>query len=199
MAAQAEARLRCIAPTKKIQLRSNLTFLRAFSPLNLLYTSTMHHAQSTRGFTLLEVLIAVMILGIALPILFQLFSGTLRTVKKAKDHAQAVFIAQQKLEELTLMTTPPMELESGDAPNGFAWERTVIPIIHGTNLPHMEEITEETLNIPPSSLYEATVSVTYDTIDSDITTQLHTFLSFTPTSPQPADTDIEDLNETPMP
>ena len=86
----------------------------------------MNRLRATQGFTLFEVLIAVMILGIALPILFQLFSGTLRSVKKSRDYTQAMALAQQKLEELTVMKVPPIEPESGEGPAGLFWDRIVI-------------------------------------------------------------------------
>lgn len=144
----------------------------------------MPRSRSIQGFTLFEVLIAVMILGIALPILFQLFSGTLRSVKKSRDYTQAMALAQQKLEELTVMKGAPLEPESGEGPDGLFWERIVIPT---EPLPELliEPLSVDgdgngdAAEIPPAPLYEATVSVRWDADPSAPSTSLHTLVAFT--------------------
>ena len=61
------------------------------------------------GFTLLEVLVATMVLGISVVIVLQLFSGGLDQARRAEDYTRAVFHARAKMEEVLL------DLPSGEA------------------------------------------------------------------------------------
>ena len=53
----------------------------------------------SRGFSLLEVMVALAILGIAVVAIFQLFSINLRTTQKADDYTKAIFYARSMLDE----------------------------------------------------------------------------------------------------
>lgn len=52
------------------------------------------------GFTLLEVLVAVALLGIAVTVVLQLFSANLRTLAASEDYVAAVTQAEVKMREL---------------------------------------------------------------------------------------------------
>ena len=52
------------------------------------------------GFTLLEVLVAISILGIALTIILQLFSANLRALSASEDYVSAVAKAEAKMREV---------------------------------------------------------------------------------------------------
>jgi len=52
------------------------------------------------GFTLLEVLVALSILGIALTIILQLFSANLRALSASEDYVSAVARAEAKMREV---------------------------------------------------------------------------------------------------
>ena len=74
-----------------------------------------------RGFTLLEVLVALVILGTAVVAAIQGFAGGLRLLKLSGDHQEAMLIADQKVRE---MTTPAEGREEGTE-DRFQWSRTV--------------------------------------------------------------------------
>lgn len=52
------------------------------------------------GFTLLEVLVAVSILGIAIAVVLQLFSSDLRTISASGDYVMAAAKAEAKMREV---------------------------------------------------------------------------------------------------
>jgi prepilin-type N-terminal cleavage/methylation domain-containing protein len=52
------------------------------------------------GFTLLEVLVALAVLGIALVVIFQLFSADLKGLATSDDYANAVIKAESKMREI---------------------------------------------------------------------------------------------------
>lgn len=77
--------------------------------------------RASRGFTLLEVLVALAILGLAVVTVIQLFSQGLRLLKLSGDHQRAVLLADQKTREVE----PGAEgIDSGHE-GEFAWERRV--------------------------------------------------------------------------
>lgn len=77
-----------------------------------------------RGFTLLEVLVAMVILGLAIVSLIQLTSQGLRLLKLSSDHQEAALLADR----LARGTDPLIEgVETGhDGP--LTWERRVIAV-----------------------------------------------------------------------
>ena len=90
---------------------------------------------SSRGFTLLEVLVALAILGVAVVASIQGFAGGLRLLKLSGDHQRAMLIADQKMRE----AMKPEEGRQNGAEGAFTWERTTAalpaPELAGANGP----------------------------------------------------------------
>ena len=61
--------------------------------LNLLF----YHA---KGFTLIEVIVSLAIMGVSIVTILQLFSGGLRSIKVSDDYLRAAILAQNKMNEL---------------------------------------------------------------------------------------------------
>ena len=53
-----------------------------------------------KGFTLLEVLVATAILGIAIAVILQLFSANLRAISLSRDYVSASIKAEAKMKEI---------------------------------------------------------------------------------------------------
>jgi len=75
------------------------------------------------GFTLIEVVIAMTILGICLVLVMQLFAGGLRAARTSCDYSRAVLHAKDKMEDIT---NNPVQ-DSGEFDDGFKWETEVEP------------------------------------------------------------------------
>lgn len=73
------------------------------------------------GFTLLEVLVALAILGLAVVTLIQGFAQGLRLLKLAGDHQRAVLLADLRAREVVT----PQEGETTGSDGPFSWDRTV--------------------------------------------------------------------------
>jgi type II secretion system protein I len=74
-----------------------------------------------RGFTLLEVLIALAILGVAVVASIQGFAQGLRLLKLAGDHQDAMMVANQKMREVVM----PTEGDEEGTETRFRWKRTI--------------------------------------------------------------------------
>ena len=64
---------------------------------------------SARGFTLLEVLVSTLIMGVAVVGLISAISGSVSNVSRLTDYDRAALLAQQKMDELLLEPSPPAE------------------------------------------------------------------------------------------
>jgi general secretion pathway protein I len=76
------------------------------------------------GFTLLEVLVALAILGVAVVASIQGFAQGLRLLKLAGDHQRATLLADQKAREVVAA----VEGREDGTEGAFAWERTITAV-----------------------------------------------------------------------
>ena len=81
-----------------------------------------------RGFTLLEVMIAVALISIALVTLLGSQSQSVFFANSAKFETMAALLAQSKMSEITIQAADSLSSDSGDFGEdypGYAWEATV--------------------------------------------------------------------------
>ena len=85
----------------------------------------MSARRAMQGFTLIEVLVAFMILTLSLSVLFRIFSSGLTNVAVAGDYAQAVLVAESQL-ALVGRSEPLLVGQTyGESGEQFRWRRTV--------------------------------------------------------------------------
>jgi type II secretion system protein I len=82
---------------------------------------TRHH--DTRGFTLIEVLVALVLLSVAVVATLQLFGGGLRLARTAGDQMEATLLASAKLAEAGL--EDPQEGVVEGTEGDYRWVRRV--------------------------------------------------------------------------
>jgi general secretion pathway protein I len=81
-----------------------------------------HHS---RGYTLIEVLVAFLIMALALTVLLRIFSGGLRNVSVSSDYSQAVVIAESRLATAGIDGLLAPGEQSGTEAERFHWTRQV--------------------------------------------------------------------------
>lgn len=94
------------------------------------------HAHLTRGFTLLECLVALAILAVALSSALRAVGSTAQSTHMLRDHTLASWVAQNRLAELRATSAfPPIGRNEGQAAQAgqrFTWreiiERTPNPL-----------------------------------------------------------------------
>jgi len=125
------------------------------------------------GFTLLEVLVALTILGLAVVTAIQLFAGGLRLLRVSGSHQEAVLIADQKLREIEVVEPGRTTGTERD----YEWELNVTP----TEVP-----LELTVTGPrPLRLYRLEVSVRWEGSRSIQLATLRTAVEPDPGQPRP--------------
>lgn len=89
--------------------------------------------KSASGFTLLEVMVAVAIMGLALVVILQLFSIGLKTAYIDGQYSYAIFLAKAKMGELLIDKDLEEGSDSGTFENGYDWAYTIEPFERPVN------------------------------------------------------------------
>lgn len=108
----------------------------------------------TGGFTLIEVLVAFMILTLTLSVLFRIFSTGLRNVAISAEYARAMLIAESQLAEAGISSPLELGVTAGESGERFRWRRVV-----ERYLPYEEE---EQLPELPVQAFEVTIEVDWE-------------------------------------
>jgi len=96
-----------------------------------------------RGFSLLEVLVAFVILALVGTALFGLFGGALRNASSAEDWSRAMLVAQSRLVEAANAQPLRETSASGtDADGRIAWQTTVAPYATPDPNPDLERLSQ---------------------------------------------------------
>jgi general secretion pathway protein I len=82
------------------------------------------------GFTLLEVLLAVMILAITVTVLLLQFSVALRASTTSQEVTRATLYAKLKIEELKMTDELTESAQTGSFADGYEWATSVVPYTH---------------------------------------------------------------------
>ncbi len=81
-----------------------------------------------RGFTLIEVVVAVAVLSIAMVLIVSLFSGGLSSVRLTRSYSSALVLAREKMDEAF---STEIDFDAEGAETGvfkrFRWERVLEP------------------------------------------------------------------------
>jgi general secretion pathway protein I len=87
----------------------------------------MLSSKRQRGFSLIEILVAFMILAMSLTVIYRIFSGGLRNVALSEDYARAVLVAESQLAAIGISEPLVRGVSSGEWGERFRWQRVVEP------------------------------------------------------------------------
>ena len=120
------------------------------------------------GFTLIEVIIAIAILGIGLTVIMELFSGGLRLARVAEEHTRAMNYASLRMEEIATQKTVEEGEEEGEFDKTFRWQVGIkkVDILGGD---HGTEFK------PPATLYHIRLLVLWKSGSGERSASLETY------------------------
>lgn len=111
-----------------------------------------------RGFSLLEVLVAFVILSLVATALFRLFSGALQNVSAADDYSRAVLVAESALAGAAATRPLHEATANGSADEGrIEWTTKVAPFTPAGISADLERVAETM----PTRLYRITAEVMF--------------------------------------
>ena len=110
--------------------------------------------QACRGFSLLEVLVAFIILALALGALMRIFSGGLGNIGAAEHYSRAVAIAESELAAIGVESPLAEGEHAGEEEPGYTWRTSVQRYEAGAR--PLEGV------VLPVDLYQVEVTVNWD-------------------------------------
>ncbi|MES2934266.1 MAG: type II secretion system protein, partial [Pseudomonadota bacterium] len=121
----------------------------------------MRHA--SRGFSLLEVLVAFVILAMVLGVLMEIFAGGLRNVGRASETQHAVLLAQSKLAAVGIEVPLAAGEVNGEFDKTYRWQVSIKP--YQDNQPTAADDSGLPVPILPVMLFEVEVRVLWGDVD----------------------------------
>lgn len=113
----------------------------------------MRGPRISRGFSLIEILVAFVILSLTLSVIMQIFSGGLRNIRRSDDYSRALYLAESRLAALGVEQPLREGAMSGELDRRFRWQSSVQP--------YREAVTADETPLKVV-LYRATVDVSWD-------------------------------------
>ncbi|HZD40512.1 MAG TPA: prepilin-type N-terminal cleavage/methylation domain-containing protein [Terriglobales bacterium] len=89
--------------------------------------------RSTAGFTLLEVVVAMAIVGLGVVTLLEVFSSGLRLEARSAVRTEAIASGRQVIDERLVKRTLPAGIEEGALDQGGRWQLRVQPVKQDPN------------------------------------------------------------------
>jgi general secretion pathway protein I len=112
----------------------------------------MKRGKRKRGFTLIEVVVAMAILGIGLVVIIELFAGGLRLGRASQEYTKAAGYARMKMEEINLASALEEGIQEGEFDGHFRWQVEVKKV-------DLLPPGKETSYRPPVDLYWVRIDV----------------------------------------
>ena len=126
-----------------------------------------------RGFTLIEVLVAVAILGIGLTVTLELFSGGLRLGRASEEYTKAVNYARMKMEEMAVKPEVAEGVEEGSFDDTFRWQVEVkkVELLPVGDKPDFK---------PPANLFQVQIDVIWKSGSKERSTRIESYRTIKP-------------------
>ena len=143
----------------------------------------MRIRERARGFSLLEVLVAFVIVALVVTALFRMFGGALGNAAAADEWSRALLVAQSRL-ELAAATQPLQEATDAgiEADGRIAWQTSVVAYVPPDANPDLERASEPM----PTRLYRVTVDVRFPGVGGRERTLTLSTLKIGARNPNPA-------------
>lgn len=105
-----------------------------------------------RGMTLIEVLVAFVILSLTMAVIMQIFSGGMRNARLAESYSRAVFLAESKMAAVGSERVLVAGEDSGQLGEDMHWRVSVTPV---------EDDGTTNVQLMPLRLYQVRVTTVW--------------------------------------
>ncbi|HYA90120.1 MAG TPA: prepilin-type N-terminal cleavage/methylation domain-containing protein [Thermodesulfobacteriota bacterium] len=127
-----------------------------------------------KGFTLIEVVVALAILGVGLTVIIELFSGGLRLGRASMEYTRAVNYARVKMEETMAKPTIEEGTQEGESDDKtFRWQMGVKKV-------DLLSIDKSIDYKPPVELFQVKIDVFWKSGSKEKSTSVESLKAFKP-------------------
>jgi len=127
-----------------------------------------------KGFTLIEVVVALAILGVGLTVIIELFSGGLRLGRASMEYTKAVNYARVKMEETMAKPTIEEGTQEGESDDKtFRWQMGVKKV-------DLLSIDKSIDYKPPVELFQVKIDVFWKSGSKEKSTSVESLKAFKP-------------------
>jgi general secretion pathway protein I len=127
----------------------------------------VRRARTERGFSLIEVLAAFVILALVVTALFRSFSASMTNASAAEEYSRAMLVAESQLEAAAAAQPLREASERGtDATSRVEWETRVVPY----DIPNVDPELEKASETLAMRLYRVTVDAKFAGADGRVRT-----------------------------
>ena len=133
-----------------------------------------HPSKRNKGFTLIEVVVALAILGVGLTVIIELFSGGLRVGRTSIEYTKAVNYARVKMEEIAMKPVVGEGTEEGESEDKtFRWQLGVKKV-------DLLSIDKSVDYKPPIELFQIKIDVFWRSGSKERSTSVESFRAIKP-------------------
>jgi general secretion pathway protein I len=133
-----------------------------------------HRSSPNKGFTLIEVMVALAILGVGLTVVIELFSGGLRLARASMEYTKAVNYARTKMEEIAVKSAVQEGTGEGESDDkAFRWQVAVKKV-------DLLSIDRSIDYKPPIELFQVKIDVFWKSGSQERSTSLESLKAIKP-------------------
>ena len=136
----------------------------------------MNNLKNHNGFTLIEVLASITILGIVLTVFLSFFSNSMTFSVKAEDKLTAINLAEKELHDLTNSIEAYCKTENCEEPNNIPEDTYTRSPIELNNKTYLSTMTPLSQNTEESSLGLLPISITIHSEDNKELTTVYGYV-----------------------
>jgi len=134
----------------------------------------IHRSSRNKGFTLIEVVVALAILGVGLTVIMELFSGGLRLARASMEYTKAVNYARMKMEEIAVKSALQEGTGEGESDDkAFRWQMAVKKV-------DLLPIDKSMDYKPPVELFQVKIDVFWKSGSKERSTSLESLKAIKP-------------------
>ncbi|MFB5282220.1 prepilin-type N-terminal cleavage/methylation domain-containing protein [Peribacillus sp. Hz7] len=136
----------------------------------------MNNFKNNNGFTLIEVLASITILGIVLTVFLSFFSNSMTFSVKAEDKLTAINLAEKELHDLTNSIEAYCKTKNCEEPNNIPEDTYTRSPIELNNKTYLSTMTPLSQNTEESSLGLLPISITIHSEDNKELTTVYGYV-----------------------
>ena len=127
--------------------------------------------RTSRGFTLLEVMLAFVIFALSFATVLEIMAGSMRNVRRASDDTQVALFAQSIMDQVGIEIPLEEGGFSGVEMDRFEWQLDIYPYDSG------DDYTQELAELSGVELYQVALDIDWETGRRERTTHFSTMRS----------------------